>query len=122
MVNVRRTWCRGCVAVGSFLVALSAFSLIDMSLRAASAVEPGPARSTRKEMVVTEYDRDFWSFQSLKRVAPPRVEGPENVRTPVDRFILAKLEAEGLTGLFVAVRVFHTLRHATYPIPRRKPT
>jgi hypothetical protein len=37
-----------------------------------------------------------WSFRPLARPAPPAVRQPERVRTPVDRFILAALEAKGL--------------------------
>jgi hypothetical protein len=33
-----------------------------------------------------------WAFQSVKKVAPPKVENAGWVRTPVDSFILAKLE------------------------------
>ena len=37
-----------------------------------------------------------WSFQAVRRPAPPRVNNPEWVRTPIDRFILRRLEEEGL--------------------------
>src|SRR5262249_20059597 len=40
--------------------------------------------------------REFWSFRSLKRVDPPAVKNEAWVRTPIDRFILAKLEAAGI--------------------------
>lgn len=40
--------------------------------------------------------RLFWSFQPLKRVTPPAVRHTALVRTPVDRFILAKQEAAGI--------------------------
>jgi cytochrome c553/mono/diheme cytochrome c family protein len=38
-----------------------------------------------------------WSFQPLHVGSPPAVRHADWVRTPVDRFILAKLEAAGLT-------------------------
>jgi hypothetical protein len=38
----------------------------------------------------------FWSFRKLDRPAAPRVENADRVRTPVDAFLLAKLEAKGL--------------------------
>ena len=41
-------------------------------------------------------DRQFWSFQPLARSLPPDVHDCSWPRTPVDRFILARLEAEGL--------------------------
>jgi hypothetical protein len=40
---------------------------------------------------------DFWSFQRLKRIRPPLVNHPSWCRNPIDRFILAGLEARGLT-------------------------
>jgi len=46
---------------------------------------------TRK--VVPAETRGFWSFRPLKRVDPPAVKNETWVRMPVDRFILAKLEA-----------------------------
>ncbi|MBI1916627.1 MAG: PSD1 domain-containing protein [Planctomycetes bacterium] len=49
---------------------------------------------TRK--VVPAAARQFWSFRPLQRVEPPTVKNEARVRTPVDRFILAKLEAAGI--------------------------
>ncbi|HMF13520.1 MAG TPA: DUF1549 and DUF1553 domain-containing protein [Gemmataceae bacterium] len=39
----------------------------------------------------------FWSFRKLDRPALPRVKNVGRARTPVDFFVLAKLEAKGLT-------------------------
>ena len=36
-----------------------------------------------------------WAFQPIRDPAPPLVETPEWVRTPVDQFVLARLNAEG---------------------------
>jgi cytochrome c553 len=46
---------------------------------------------------VTDEDRRFWSFQALHAAAAPAVNDESWVRTPVDRFVLAKLEEKGLT-------------------------
>jgi len=43
-----------------------------------------------------EERRRFWSFLPLRRVEPPEVKATSWVRTPIDRFILARLEARGL--------------------------
>jgi mono/diheme cytochrome c family protein len=43
-------------------------------------------------------DRDFWSFRPLQLPNPPAVQSAEWIRTPVDRFILAELEAHGLAA------------------------
>lgn len=45
---------------------------------------------------VTEEDRAFWSFQPIRRPTPPAVKNPGLVRTPIDAFLLAKLEEMGL--------------------------
>ncbi len=37
-----------------------------------------------------------WAWQPIRRVAPPTVRGAAWCRTPVDRFILQKLESKGL--------------------------
>lgn len=49
-----------------------------------------------KQMVVTDADRQFWSFQPLKKADRPKVKDEQWPRTPIDRFILAKLEEKGL--------------------------
>jgi hypothetical protein len=50
----------------------------------------------RREMVVTDEDRGHWSYRPLKAVAPPAVRDTVWCRTPVDRFIVAALEACGI--------------------------
>jgi hypothetical protein len=45
---------------------------------------------------ITAGDREHWAFQPVKRPAVPKVHNAEWVRNPIDAFILAGLEAEGL--------------------------
>ncbi len=47
-------------------------------------------------MVLTEAQRNFWSFRPVKMPALPAVKNTAWVRNPIDRFILAKLESQGL--------------------------
>ena len=47
--------------------------------------------------LVRDEDRKFWSFQPPKRAPLPRVRNQQWVRTPIDAFLLEKLEAEGLS-------------------------
>ena len=47
-------------------------------------------------MRVTEAHRRFWSFLPLQKVPVPQVKNEQWCRTPIDRFILARQEAEGL--------------------------
>ena len=45
---------------------------------------------------ISEADRQFWSFQPLKKVSPPKVRDTKWPRNDVDRFILAKLDEKKL--------------------------
>ncbi|HZT81282.1 MAG TPA: DUF1549 domain-containing protein, partial [Gemmataceae bacterium] len=56
----------------------------------------GRGGAAKKEMVVTDEDRKFWSFQPLRKAAPPKVKNEAWVQTPIDRFILAELETKGI--------------------------
>ena len=57
----------------------------------------------------TEFQRrlDWWSLKPIQLVQPPNVKKVEWIRTDVDRFILAKLEAAGLSPVLEADN--HTL-------------
>jgi hypothetical protein len=46
---------------------------------------------------VTAQDRNFWAFRKPVRPALPAVRATERVRTPIDAFVLARLEGRGLT-------------------------
>ncbi|WP_152051477.1 PSD1 and planctomycete cytochrome C domain-containing protein [Tautonia marina] len=50
------------------------------------------------EMVLTQEDAGFWSFQPIQRPDVPEVENDASlVRTPIDAFLLDRLQAEGLS-------------------------
>jgi hypothetical protein len=53
--------------------------------------------ATEEGKQVTEEDRKFWAFQKPTRPPVPRVGQQDRVRTPIDTFVLAKLEAKNLT-------------------------
>ena len=53
-----------------------------------------PVAEQRAE--VTDADRQFWSFRPLARSTPPATGDPNWSRTPIDRFILNKLDEKGL--------------------------
>jgi hypothetical protein len=55
------------------------------------------AKGSAKRVINVEQSRDFWSFRPLAKVPPPEVKNAAWVRTPVDRFILEKQEAAGVT-------------------------
>jgi hypothetical protein len=57
------------------------------------------ARATAAETSpkITEQDRKFWAFQKPVRPPVPLVQQGNRVRTPIDAFILARLEPRGLS-------------------------
>jgi len=64
----------------------------------ASAEEPPTERPDGTEKAeITEKDRQFWSFQPTKSFSIPKPKALSRVQTPVDAFILAKLEAKRLS-------------------------
>ena len=50
----------------------------------------------RDRSKVTDEDRQWWSFRPLAKPQPPAVKNGAWCRTPIDRFVLAKLDAKGL--------------------------
>ena len=48
-------------------------------------------------MILTEDDTSFWSFQPIRRPEVPGVGREGLVRTPIDAFLLQRLETEGLS-------------------------
>src|SRR5262249_28428910 len=62
----------------------------------AKTAAPGPENIASGLHIAPE-ERAFWAFQSIARPAVPTVAHPERVRTPIDAFLLARLEAQGLT-------------------------
>ena len=56
----------------------------------------GKAVTRKDRSSVTESDRQWWAFQPLKRVEPSQVKTRKSARTPIDDFILARLEEKKL--------------------------
>jgi len=44
----------------------------------------------------TQLEQSFWAFQPIRRSDPPQVRQRDRVRNPIDQFLLARLEQEGL--------------------------
>ncbi len=57
---------------------------------AAVSVGTAPAR------IISSSDADHWAWRPLRASDPPAVAGAGWVRSPIDRYILARLEAQGL--------------------------
>ncbi len=58
-------------------------------------LEPDVA-TTKPDPLVSDKDRQFWSFQPPKRPAVPALAKAERVRNPIDAFVLQKLREKGL--------------------------
>ena len=73
------------------------------------------------EFVITDKDREHWSFKPVKRPAIPDVKNAGWVKNPIDAFILAKLEAKGLSPTPPASKQ-ELLRRVTYDLTGLPPT
>jgi Protein of unknown function (DUF1549)/Protein of unknown function (DUF1553)/Planctomycete cytochrome C len=74
-----------------------------------------------KTGVITDKQRAFWSFQPLKVVSVPDVKDSHWAKTPIDKFILAKMQEAGIKPSAQADR--RTLiRRATYDLTGLPPT
>jgi Protein of unknown function (DUF1553)/Protein of unknown function (DUF1549) len=69
----------------------------------------------------TQRQREFWSFQKVKPQTPPVVKSAAWVRTDIDRFIVAKLEAKAISPGPAADKVT-LLRRATFDLIGLPPT
>ncbi len=65
--------------------------------------------------------REHWAFRPMARPEPPAVGDEAWVRNAIDRFILARLEAEGLTPVAPAGRR-QLLRRVTFDLTGLPPT
>jgi len=70
---------------------------------------------------ISEEDRDYWAFQPVQRPAVPVTKYPELIRTPIDAFLLSRLEAEGLTLAPQAAR-YTLLRRLSFDLLGLPPT
>jgi len=87
----RPTW-TSCAAIRALIAHAMRESLV-LTLAAALMAS---AATAAPEMTVTDEDRKHWSYLPLKSPPLPSVKNVASVRTPVDRFILARLEANKL--------------------------
>jgi hypothetical protein len=61
-----------------------------------TVVEPDVA-GTAPDPLVSDQDRDFWSFRPPGPILVPAVRHAERVRNPIDAFVLERLESNGLS-------------------------
>ncbi len=72
-------------------------ALTDWVKRGAPDPRLGEARPVAKRVIDIEAGRSHWAFQPLKTSDPPAVSNETWCRTPIDRFILARLDEKKLT-------------------------
>ncbi|PYR43792.1 MAG: hypothetical protein DMF93_02165, partial [Acidobacteria bacterium] len=102
-------------AVWSAAPARSASNAAPAATPAAAAAPAAPA------YVIKPEQRAFWSFQPLRKPAPPRVAHESWPKTDIDRFVLAGLEQNGLAPVGPADK--RTLiRRATLDLTGLPPT
>ena len=80
--------------------------------------KPAIPKSTRE---FTEEEKKFWAFQPLAKPSVPAVKNAAWVKSPVDAFILAKLEEKNLTPAPPADKLT-LLRRATYDLTGLPPS
>ncbi|MFL5242475.1 MAG: DUF1553 domain-containing protein [Gemmataceae bacterium] len=94
-------------------------SWVKMGLPYPEGAAVKPIKSDTK--AIAEVRKNHWSFQPVKKASPPKVENSGWVKTPVDAFVLAKLEAKGLTPAKPADRRT-LLRRVTFDLIGLPPT
>jgi len=84
---------------------------------------PGAQASPGRDagFIITDKQRQFWSFQPLKPVGVPVPHNKDWARSDVDRFILAALEAKDITPAKAADKR-NLLRRATFDLTGLPPT
>ena len=94
-----------------------------VSLVVAAMVLPGAVWATEMpaRTKTPAFDSDHWSFRSFERPSPPAVRQGAWVRNPIDQFILARLEREGIAPSPEADRVT-LLRRLTLDLIGLPPT
>jgi mono/diheme cytochrome c family protein len=86
------------------------------------AAGAAPPKHEAKGGVVTEEAKRFWAYQPVKRPAVPALKAlKDQVRNPIDNFVLSKLEEKNLTPSTPAGKIA-LLRRATYDLTGLPPT
>jgi Protein of unknown function (DUF1549)/Protein of unknown function (DUF1553)/Planctomycete cytochrome C len=79
-----------------------------------------PSPATRAYVIKPE-QRAFWSFQPIKNAPAPAVSHADWPKTDIDRFVLARLDKEGLTPVGAADKLT-LIRRATLDLTGLPPT
>jgi hypothetical protein len=71
--------------------------------------------------VITDFDKNFWSFKPISQAGPPTPKQKDWAVNPIDQFILANLEKKGLKPAPPADKTT-LLRRATFDLTGLPPT
>ncbi len=82
---------------------------------------PVAATSSDGKYVITAERKNFWSFLPLADPAPPRISDPKWAKTPIDHFVLAEMEKQGLKPVAPATKR-DLIRRATIDLTGLLPT
>lgn len=93
---------------------------IERGAPADQAEAPEPASASNADPVTPE-DRQYWAFRRPARPALPAVRAFDRARTPVDAFLLARLEPKGL-GFSPDAEKATLLRRVTFGLTGLPPT
>src|SRR5215831_7305099 len=97
------------------------WSRLRASWRSSTSESVSSAIPQPKEYVITPERRKFWAFQPVRKPPIPPVQNERWPKTPIDRFVLARLEARRLKPVKPADK--RTLiRRATFDLIGLPPT
>jgi mono/diheme cytochrome c family protein len=89
---------------------------------AGATVETAEPQSLASGFTITDVDRGYWAFRPVKRPSPPAVDlAADDLRSPIDHFVLAKLKAKGLSFAAPADRAT-LVRRVTFDLTGLPPT
>lgn len=78
-------------------------------------------KPTTAEFAFSDTDRKHWAFQPVKREAPPTLTDGSWVKNPIDQFVLAELEANGIVPTPAASKE-QLIRRVTFDLIGLPPT
>jgi mono/diheme cytochrome c family protein/cytochrome c553 len=82
---------------------------------------PGSTTATQATGAITAQQRSFWSLQPVRKPALPEVKDRSWPKSPMDRFVLAPLEAQGLKPVRAADKRTW-IRRVTFDLTGLPPT
>jgi Protein of unknown function (DUF1553)/Protein of unknown function (DUF1549)/Planctomycete cytochrome C len=85
------------------------------------AADTPPAPVASHERAITAEQRAYWAFKPLVKPAVPTVQNAAWPKTPIDQFVLARLEREGVKPVSAADKLT-LLRRATIDLTGLPPT